>query len=224
MVTKHFKTGKEIQAPLQWHPRKGTYGAGKAKFNPTAMVATSYDWWVFVKKIGGKLIFNEYTYSKATSGHQSKVRRTLDALGIKPNMAIEAKSGLQSCDVFVSAILRHCELAANATIAEKYGTALQWRKKIIKNNLAMVERIQKFSQQSSVKREYRAISKRQAKVYFADALKIAENARAKKLERNAAKRERIKLEKLAANASDSAAMPKSENAAGFQVIQGGIKS
>lgn len=79
--------------------KDGTYRASNVMFDPERMVATSFDWWYFVKRIGGKVVFNDYSYSSYTTRHQSKVRRTMQALGIKVDVTIEARKGLQSLDV-----------------------------------------------------------------------------------------------------------------------------
>ena len=45
--------------------------------------AYSYNWWLFVVRYKGLVIFNNTTYSSSTGGHQYKVRRVLEELNIK---------------------------------------------------------------------------------------------------------------------------------------------
>lgn len=63
-------------------------------FDPNNIVARSYRWWVFVAKIEGKVVFNNYRYSNSTSKHQSKVRFLLNQLGIKIDLELPLPNGL----------------------------------------------------------------------------------------------------------------------------------
>ena len=47
--------------------RTPVYKASNVKFNYETIEAFSYNWWQFVKVIGGKVIFNNYNYSNTTS-------------------------------------------------------------------------------------------------------------------------------------------------------------
>jgi hypothetical protein len=40
--------------------------------------ARSYRHWLFLTTIKGKVVFNDYSYSKSTNGHQSEVRRLIN--------------------------------------------------------------------------------------------------------------------------------------------------
>jgi hypothetical protein len=46
--------------------------------NLTTLEARSYDWWVFVRKVNGKVIFNRVNYSNSTCKHQNKALRVLN--------------------------------------------------------------------------------------------------------------------------------------------------
>lgn len=46
---------------------------GTLTYDPALCEARSYRWWVFVKKIRGVVVFNDYSYSVSTSAHQSAV-------------------------------------------------------------------------------------------------------------------------------------------------------
>lgn len=64
-----------------------------------AMTATSYDWWYFVKRVNGKIVFNDYRYSISTAKHQRKVRSVLAALGIKIDLVVELKESLNKLGI-----------------------------------------------------------------------------------------------------------------------------
>lgn len=63
-------------------------------FDPNKIEARSYKWWVFVAKVEGKVIFNNYRYSNSTSKHQSKVRSLLKELNIKIDIEMPLPNGL----------------------------------------------------------------------------------------------------------------------------------
>ena len=67
---------------------------GNVKFDPTSVRATSYNWWVFVRKIKGKVVFNDYNYSPSTGGHQNAVRALLKKLKINIDVTIKMRSSL----------------------------------------------------------------------------------------------------------------------------------
>lgn len=80
--------------------RSGLYQASnyKVTFNPKSWIATSYSWWVFVRKIKGQVVFNSYRYSVTTAKHQSKVRSLMRELGIKIDREVSFKTSLDKID------------------------------------------------------------------------------------------------------------------------------
>ena len=58
-------------------------------------MAVSNEWWIYVRRIGGKVVFNAARYSVTTSGHQNRMRDLLEALGVKIDLEIEMPEGLQ---------------------------------------------------------------------------------------------------------------------------------
>lgn len=66
----------------------------KCRFYADEIEATSYGYWVFVKKINGKVIFNDYKYSHTTRRHQDAVKILLDNLGIKIDAVIYTSESL----------------------------------------------------------------------------------------------------------------------------------
>lgn len=81
---------------MKYMKRAKIYKINNCTFNPETKTATSYEWWDFVKPIEGKLVFNDCYYSNTTSMHQSKVRRLLSELGVKIDITLPCKLGLQN--------------------------------------------------------------------------------------------------------------------------------
>jgi hypothetical protein len=70
------------------------YSASNVWFDSDTLNGVSYNWWYFVRKMHGKVIFNEYRYSNTTSKHQYKVRSLLQQLGIKIDIVVNVKESL----------------------------------------------------------------------------------------------------------------------------------
>lgn len=88
-----FKTDTKS---MKWRPKLKVYGGGKNTFDPESFEARSYNWWVYVKKIKGKVVFNDHNYSMTTCGHQCDMRRLLKELGIKIDLVVDMRSSLSS--------------------------------------------------------------------------------------------------------------------------------
>lgn len=87
---------KQEEVYMKWMVRKGIYQASNVTFDPETCEAYSYGWWKFVGKIGGKIVFNTYSYSNTTIKHQLKVRSLLRDLDLWPDYELEVPGGLQS--------------------------------------------------------------------------------------------------------------------------------
>ena len=74
--------------------RSHTFAGRHFWFDCTTLESRSYFWWPITKVIRGKLIFNDYFYSKMTSNDQHKSREILKALNVKVDHYIEAPRGL----------------------------------------------------------------------------------------------------------------------------------
>lgn len=83
---------------MKYLKTKKQYKASNVILNLDPLEATSYNWWIFLKRIKGKLVFNNYRYSVSTCKHQSKVLSKLRELGIKIDYYIESPKGLQDLD------------------------------------------------------------------------------------------------------------------------------
>jgi len=97
-IKEHFGTKEVPKTALKFYSRLNMFKGNNVSFNPKTKTAKSYNWWEFVKVIGGKLVFNHYHYSQSTSKHQSKVRNLLDQLNIPVDIYVEAPKGLQNLD------------------------------------------------------------------------------------------------------------------------------
>lgn len=99
---------------MKYFTRLKVYKANNVVFDPETLRAYSYNWWRFVDKIKGKVVFNNYTYSSSTSKHQSKVRSVLRELNIKVDYWIDAPKGLQDLnDALVYAYRNYFEAKAD---------------------------------------------------------------------------------------------------------------
>lgn len=81
---------------MKLYKRTNVYRASNVCFDPARIEASSYDWWIFVKKIRGLVVFNEYRYSNSTAKHQYKVRDLMDQLGIKIDLVVSVKESLSN--------------------------------------------------------------------------------------------------------------------------------
>lgn len=73
------------------------YKASNVELDLNKMEATSYDWWLFLKVINGKLVFNDHPYSISTQRHQSKVLDVLRDKSINPDVVINLRTSL--CEI-----------------------------------------------------------------------------------------------------------------------------
>jgi outer membrane murein-binding lipoprotein Lpp len=87
---------------LKYFKKLHVFKGDNVQFNPLSFEAHSYKWYSFTKLIGGKLVFNDYSYSPTTSKHLSKVKELLSQLGIKIDTFIQAPKGLDSLNSAVS--------------------------------------------------------------------------------------------------------------------------
>lgn len=108
---------------LQYFKRANEYrnSTGTNRFCPVAVEARSYNHWVFVKRIKGKVVFNDYSYSNSTAKHQSAMRGLLRDLKIKIDVTVSQRDSL-SHGIDVKGIIREIELA-KFTLARKGLTA-----------------------------------------------------------------------------------------------------
>ena len=83
---------------MKYQPRLNRYKGSNVEFYPESCRGYSYDWWLIVKSLKGRVLFNDYYYSSSTVKHQSKIRSLLDNLKITIDLEIPAPRGLQDLD------------------------------------------------------------------------------------------------------------------------------
>ncbi len=81
---------------MKYYKKLKLYKASNVIFDPINFTATSYNWWYFVRKIQGKVVFNNYRYSVSTAKHQYKMWRLLHELGIKVDLVITTNKSIAS--------------------------------------------------------------------------------------------------------------------------------
>ena len=86
--------GNSSNSSMKFYKRLGIYKASNCSFDADSMIAKSYDWFVFVRRVNGLIVFNDYNYSQSTCGHQSKVKALLKDLGIKVDVYVSISDSL----------------------------------------------------------------------------------------------------------------------------------
>lgn len=79
---------------MKYLKKSNTYKASNVVFNANTLEAYSYGWWKFVAVVEGKVIFNDYTFSVSTRGHQSKIKNLLEKLNIKIDFTVMLRGGI----------------------------------------------------------------------------------------------------------------------------------
>ncbi len=84
---------------------RNSFESKQFKFNLNTCEAVSYDWWVFVLKVGNTIYFNDASYSMQTSGHQYMARNILknempERFGIKVKN-VYIREGLNKLDLAI---------------------------------------------------------------------------------------------------------------------------
>ena len=93
--------------------------ANNLKLDTDKMEAYSYGWWGFLKKIEGKLVFNNHFYSVTTRKHQFEVRRRLLLLGIKIDVELPFEAGLHRAPETLKELYELAEIEACDDLLEK---------------------------------------------------------------------------------------------------------
>ncbi len=95
----------DFSLPVRFFSREAVFKSSNFFFDPKTLYATSYGWYPLLKVIKGKLVLNNYYYSRSTIKHVIRLYRILDLLGIKIDYVIQAPQGLDDLDASV----RHYE-------------------------------------------------------------------------------------------------------------------
>jgi len=81
---------------MKFNEKSGLYTASNLSFNPETCEGRSYHWYLLTRKVGERILFNDFNYSATTIKHKYKIRRLLNTLGIYKTYDIEAPRGLQN--------------------------------------------------------------------------------------------------------------------------------
>jgi hypothetical protein len=125
--------GHVSDGAMKHYVRLNMYKASNVTFDPSKIAATSYGWWEFVKVIRGKVVFNNYPYSRSTQGHQMKVRALMRKLRIKVDVVVSFPESLKNFKTIAEAKKYHAEHIVN--VAEE-----KERKRLERNEAARKKR------------------------------------------------------------------------------------
>ena len=114
-LTLNEKQALAKKAQAKYIKRSDTIKSSNFDFNLSTCKAYSYDWWCFVTKVNGLVIFNQTTYSQTTCRHQSKALRILDyKYDLKLNFTRKNLNGLESA---LNNEIENCKHAIKELIA-----------------------------------------------------------------------------------------------------------
>jgi len=85
------QTKQNKGAYMQFKPRLKIWQGSNRKntFNPETFEARSYQHWCYMTKIKGHIVFNDYSYSVTTNGHQGEMRGFMrETLGINMDKVV----------------------------------------------------------------------------------------------------------------------------------------
>jgi hypothetical protein len=122
---------------MKYFTRLKIYKASNVTFNPETVSAISYDWWQFVRKIDGKIVFNSYRYSVTTAKHQRQVRQLLNELGLVIHLDVRTRKSLDTFETI-------------AEIKKEHGYEVQ--NEIDRENFKRIERNRKARERRALKR------------------------------------------------------------------------
>lgn len=81
------------------------YKASNVTFDPITCTAYSYGWWMFVRKVNGAVIFNEYRFSRTTQRHQFTIKNLMKQLGIDIDIVVSTQNSLNNPTWLKSSII-----------------------------------------------------------------------------------------------------------------------
>ena len=80
---------------MKYLERSQIYKGTNVMYDPEQMRAMSYWWWIFMRKFGEVVVFNEHRYSPTTSRHQYQVR---ELAADKIDVIVRTKHSLDRSD------------------------------------------------------------------------------------------------------------------------------
>jgi len=124
-----------------------TIKSSNFQMNLDTFEATSYDWWLFVCKVNGKIIFNHTNYSSSTIKHQSKALKALDyKCDLRLRFTRESLSNLPVAleNEVANAKLAITELIETIKKPRSHKATNQERKKSIAELIQHIDQVRKF--------------------------------------------------------------------------------
>lgn len=163
----------ETKYALPYQKTKKRFKGNNAKntFDLESFEARSYGHWCYVRKIGKRVVFNDYNYSMTTNGHQATMRQLLKQLGIKVDLTVRISSSLGR-DTFRTEVLRaeykalfnlECRLA-NKRLKPATRESLVDDVKEIKRTIAMARKLGAECSKSSIARIKEDVQERYSEV------------------------------------------------------------
>jgi len=148
------------------------------------MVATSYNWWHFIRRVGGLVVYNNNNYSNTTRTHQGNVLHVMSQLGINVDLTVNTRLSLSDSEAVRVGISNLCYEIAELMVMQKYGRIS--RASEIAN---LEEQVQALLTLQKLDSKYSKVSKNDIKQFIKDSLVQAESYRISKLERKKRDRE-----------------------------------
>ena len=127
---------------FKFRPRLGVWTDGQNnKFDPVAFEATSYQWWSYLTKINGKVVFNAYPYSSTTQNHQRNMLSLLKRLKIKIDVTVSMRQSLGSfyANSLPSQYEELFKIETEGKRARKEGVFVECHQKYYKTRAAAIE-------------------------------------------------------------------------------------
>ena len=132
---------------MKFKPRLKVWrnSTGKNVFDPETFQATSYSHWMYVKKIKGQVIFNDYNYSVTTGKHQNEMRHFLKTeLKIKSIIYVDQRESLSE-GIFLDSFYKALALAEyRLTLKNRRAAFYEDQMTIVENckkNIAILKKL-----------------------------------------------------------------------------------
>lgn len=126
---------------------------GNNYYDPEKQEAYSYKWWRYLQVIEGVLVFNNYSYSPATSSHQSALKSILDNKGYTTIYTHASLNGISSIKNYINILTE--EVAA---LDEKIRSPRTQKRKNLdraKSMLATINRAKKILKTFKLEKEFK---------------------------------------------------------------------
>lgn len=121
--------------------KNGLYVASNVNFDPSEIEARSYGWWVFVKRVNGLVVFNNYRYSPTTARHQSKVYYLMSELSIEIDLVVSTPRSLNDPEAMESAVK-----VLESRIIDLHGEIFNGKKQVNEFRMTLIDNL-RFDQE-----------------------------------------------------------------------------